>query len=214
MSDLDLASREARAKRLRYLRESLRLSMPKLGKLCDIPSSSVQNWEYARFGGLTESGAKKIIHGLKAKDFHVSLEWLLFGIGKAPSFPFSPQDKIKNTEDTFIREELQLFQHHYHDAIDCVIADDGMMPRYIPGDHVAGVRCYHESIQKTIGLPCIIETTSGNTLVRTIEIGDRPNVYNLICENENTSVPEPMIKNISINSVAPIIWIRRKKQIS
>jgi transcriptional regulator with XRE-family HTH domain len=210
MFDLNLTSKEARAKRLRYLRESLRLSMPKLGKLCDIPSSSVQNWEYARFGGLTESGAKKIIQGLKAENFHVSLEWLLFGIGKAPSFSLSPHYNIKNSEDTFIIEEIQLFQHHYHDAIDCVIADDGMVPRYIPGDHVAGVRCHHDTIQKNIGLPCIIEMATGNTLVRTIEIGDRPNVYDLICENQNSSVPDLVIKNVSINSVAPIIWLRRR----
>ena len=48
-----------RAKRLIMLREMSELSRNTLYKRYNIATGTLQNWENARFGGLSEKGAKK-----------------------------------------------------------------------------------------------------------------------------------------------------------
>jgi hypothetical protein len=204
---------ENRAKRLRLIRQFLRLSRPALEKKYAIAACSLQNWEQGRYGGLSEKGARKVVRAFAAEGVECTMEWLLYGVGKNPITPQARpfQSKITkshSTEAEIIAKELQTFHSLNMNAVDCVMQDDGMLPIYLPGDHLAGVRFFSSDINKAIGLSCIAQTTEGDIFVRLLEEGDISNRYNLIVINPHTTLRN--VKNIELLSVAPILWMRRK----
>jgi hypothetical protein len=205
---------ENRAKRLRLIRQFLRLSRPALEKKYAIAACSLQNWEQARYGGLSEKGARKVVRAFAAEGVECTIEWLLYGVGKNPIAPqarplHSKITKHYSTEAETIAKEIQTFHSLNRNAVDCVMQDDGMLPAFLPGDHLAGIRYFSSDISKAIGLTCIAQTTEGDIFVRVLEEGDVPNRYNLIIINPHTTLRH--VKNIELLSVAPVLWMRRKR---
>jgi transcriptional regulator with XRE-family HTH domain len=214
-----LASPESRGKRVRSIREHLRLSRNDMQIKYGISAASLQNWEDARYGGLSEKGAKRLIIAFKAAGVECTLQWLLYGLGQAPlpglvyGQELTPIASIAENAASYdimaIAKELRVFHQLHADAIDTMVADDGMLPYLDLGDYVAGQRYYGQDIAKAIGLNCIVQTASGQTLVRQLQLSEQKASYKLLCTNSAANADQLVIADVQLFSAAPIIWIRK-----
>lgn len=219
----DHASPEARAKRLRMVRNLANLSRKELCESCNINIHTLIGWEVARFGGLPLDGAEKIIKCIAQKGVECSLEWLVYEIGEGPKVitdyatakidaqkrKRTPAAKVKNPKSQLINE-LIFFRKQYNDAVTLLIADDGMSPFYNQGDYVAGIKQYGEKIKSLIGKDCIIQCSNGKIILRNLRAGTEANTYTLACTNPQTTVAEPIMYNTEIASAAEVIRVYRK----
>lgn len=214
---------QERAKRLKSLREMTGLSRGAFHQRYGIPRGTLQNWESARFGGLTEKGAKNITHAFKAEGILCSATWLLHGTGSNPTFvdSFSERKVVEQRhnanndspelekEHSTITQEILLFRQHHEHAIDMVVTDDSMMPFWEPGNYIAGVKMFQEDIVQTVNQCCILQTKKYGMLFRYLMPGDEPNIYNLHAINYKTAIKKPVIYNAEITSSAAVIWTRK-----
>lgn len=221
------SSKESRARRLESLRGLTRLSRGDFAKRCGVKPGSFQNWEGPRFGGLTEKAAKKIIRGAKTLGIYCTLEWLMHGIGLGPQIDERlylggsthtalaveqpKQTYVSSDEESRrIAEELLLFRQHYIDAVDFVVNDDGMYPRFKAGEYVAGQWCFNQEIESAVGQDCIVKLIDGEILLRNVKKGSTAERYTLICTNSNTSVDKPILYDMELIAAAPVIFMRRR----
>lgn len=207
-----------RGEKIRTIRkEVLHLSRIQFAKKYKLSAGTIQNWEDARNGGLTEKGANIIIEIFKNEGINCNLEWLMYDLGNEPlqlknTHCISRQiSRVhnNNAEIKQISRELTLFFEHNQFAIDCWVVDDTMEPILHKGDLVAGKRFTGEDIKKLHGKVCIIQTQAGHLIIRTIKPGKMNNYYDLIATNQNSRVVDIDYYNIQIISAAPVQWIRR-----
>lgn len=212
---------EARGKRLKSLRMMAGLSRKALEDKYVLSASTMQSWEDAKAGGLTEKGAKRAIDVFRQEGIRCAVEWLLYGIGLPPQLSdklFQHQVQEEEGSDTkgiineerAIVNELLAFRQHNPDAVEFIVADDGMSPFYAKGDYVAGKRRYTDMIEHLIGLDCIIETKENEVALRRLKAGVQPGLYTLICINLDSTVSEYASHDRELLSAAPVIWHRRK----
>jgi DNA-binding transcriptional regulator YiaG len=217
-SEQDKVQGKARADRIRYLRNLLDVSREKFAKKHGISLGTLQSWEDVRYGGLTDKGAAQLLEAFQAEGIvNCTIEWLMYGKGEKPtkkSFldEFLGQSALKS-DDAILANELQLFSQLHKNPVDLAITDDGLVPFYLPGEHVAGERFFGQEIVKAVGYTCIVQTQAGVLLVRKVELGTQEGTYNLVCTNPETTVAEPALSNTKLLSAAPIIWIRRPRVI-
>lgn len=220
------SSREARAKRLKSLRKMTSLSRSVFSSRYGVPSGTLQNWESARFGGLTEKGAKTVLSAIRSEGIYCNFEWLMYGIGPGPQLndklfentnnlylidkELSKQETDIDSQLATIAQELLVFRKLNPNAIDFVVRDNGMEPLFILGEYVAGCRRYQKDISTAIGQNCIIQTAAGDMLLRHLRQGSAPNLYTLLCMNPTAQVEQPVIYDVKLAYVAPIVWTRRK----
>lgn len=215
-------SPEARATRLRRLRNLANLSRKEMCDRFGIKLDTLIGWEVARHGGLTENGANKIIACVANEGVQCSLEWLMYDIGSGP-IVLPNYDKVKSNrfsqlkaprpisdEDKLIIEDLLHLRTQYRDIIDLVVEDDAMIPQYLPGDHVAGIKHFKNDIPKLIGYDCIMQLTDGKCILRCLHAGTGKNKYTLLCSHTKTKAATPVRYDVELICVAPIIWLRRK----
>lgn len=213
------ASPQERGYRLRHLRKALRFSRSALSEkskndLGEISEGAIKNWEYGRYGGLTEKGAKKLIQVFKQEGLDCTVEWLLYGIGEDPTSFFTllkhASQKSNASTETIITQELKIFYQLNKYPVDCIISDDAMTPTLLPGDHVAGSRYFDKDIELTVGHPCIVQTHTGSILVRIVKMGNQDGLFTLESSNPNTTASQATIENIKLFSAAPVLWIRKR----
>lgn len=212
----EMSRKNERGGRLRYLREEiLRLSRAEMKKL-GFSNSTIENWEYGRYGGLTEKGAKQIQEACQKLNINCTEHWLLYGIGRKPTSPLVQQlnksiGHSSADETEIIAEELNTFHELNNGTIDAIIQDDGMLPCLLPGDYVAGIQHFGNDIEKIIDNPCIVTLNDGSILVRLLKKGNLPNHFSLLCANTNSKAAQPK-SDVKLTSAAPIIWIRRRSK--
>lgn len=213
-SATDKAFSIARGLRLRSIRESLRYSRKELGEKYQISAASIQNWEDARYGGLTEKGAKKMLEAYAAEGVECRLEWLFYGVGEEPVIPNQINKnslfQTSISEEDLIAQELRFFHQINKEAVDTVVTDDGMGPCLMPGDQVAGRRFFAADIELAIGKVSIVQTLAGHILVRMVKKGQAAGHFTLLCTNPTTKVQQPVLLEQQLFSAAPILWIRKK----
>ncbi len=213
--EVDPVLAQERAVRLKCLREMTGLSRDMINSRYNIARGTLQNWESARFGGLTDKGAEASVKAMRAEGIDVTIEWLLHGLGQPPKF--SPKlshalnyDKSITDQPGYEKatQELMSFKKGNSNAIDFIVADDSMEPKFYIGDIVAGNKHYLDAIESTIGQNCIVQTSIYGTLIRQIRQGDEPGKYHLFALNWQSEVTRPIMYNVEILSAAPIIWTR------
>ncbi len=213
------SSSEARAKRLRKLRNMANLTRKEMCENTGVKIDTLIGWEVARHGGLSENGALKVIKALKKEGVVCTADWLLYEIGQGatiiPNFEKemleSPLDSIViSDQDKHIIDELIFFRNHNPGSVDLVIHDDSMNPCYEKGDYVAGIKRYKENIQAVVGLDCIVQTIDGKLLLRKLLREGKNKKYNLICTNINPLISDPILYNIDLIYAAAVIWHRKK----
>lgn len=205
------SSKQARGIRLQTARDVAGLTRAAFSAKYKISASTLQSWEAAKAGGLTEKGAIFMVEKLQDAGVSCNLIWLLYGIGEGAQ-PLHAGNTPKITisdEERRIIQELQVFRTLNPQAIDMIIADDGLAPRYLPGDYVAGQCRKGNDIDPLIGHNCIVRTSQNEQLLRRIRPGKQANRYNLICTNPDSHVFETTIYDAELVYAAKVVWHRR-----
>ncbi|MCD6040031.1 MAG: hypothetical protein K0S27_1431 [Gammaproteobacteria bacterium] len=206
----DLEKKE-RGNRIKYLRKILRYSSRAFGEKFNTKDSTLKSWEQGRHTGLTAEGALSIVNACKKEGvINCTVEWLLYGKGQLPEIK---ADVFPNIAGNTISQELALFYELHPHAIDTIVHDNSMEPCFNKGDHVAGTRCFEsQEISKLLGLNCIIQLKTGETVVRQLTKGDQAGCYTLIGINQSAKLST--LKNVQLFSAAYIIWLRKPELIS
>lgn len=211
------SSPSARGQRLKTVRMMAGLTRKKFEHLYKISASTVQSWESAKAGGLTERGAHRIIPILRQQGIFCTADWLLYGVGNPPQPTYLDNKSTAADAETLtilpeekaIVQELLTFRELNPGAMDLIVNDDGMLPYYNEGDYVAGCRRSGGEIARLVNRDCIVETHKHELLLRRLKGGPHPEMFTLICTNPETSLPTPTLYNVEIISAAPVIWHRR-----
>jgi len=205
---------EMRAKRIKRVRNLANLSREQMCEDGEINRHTLIGWENGRFGGLTESGAEKIISKVKKEGVHCAVEWLMEGEGPEPSvnhIPLMDENKLLNlSEEVIITYELAFFKSKNLHAVDLIVNDDGMLPQYHEGDIVAGKKKTEKDIEHTIGLDCIVETETGEILLRNVREGKYRQTYTLVCNNPSIKKKPSVISDVKLIYAAPVVWHRKR----
>ncbi len=208
----------ARGRRLKAARMMSGLTRNGLEEKYGISASTIQSWEAAKAGGLTERGVKRVIPVLRQEGIFCTSDWLLYGVGTPPQptnlhFTQAAEPPTTNNhvlpEDKAIIQELLTFRNLNPGFIDLVVADDGMAPQYDMNDYVGGKRRMGDEMTRLIGIDCIVETSNNEILLRRIKAGSRAGVYMLMCTNPDTNLKSPTLYDVELHSAAPVIWHRR-----
>ena len=211
---LDNSSPEMRAWRLKRVRNLANLTREQMCEDGEINRNTLISWENARFGGLTLSGATKVLAKITQEGVHTSIDWLMYGTGAEPSvnpIPLIQQSNyIEFNEDIVIAYELAFFKAKNFDAVDFIVDDDGMTPQYNETDRVAGKKRTGDDIQLILGRDCIVQTETGEMLLRNVRDGKDPHTFTLICNNPTIKKRNSILLNIKLAYAAPVIWHRKK----
>jgi len=204
-----------RAARLKKLRKMTHHSRKAFSEKYAISQGTLQNWETARFGGLTEKGAHTMITALGKEGLFCSFEWLMYGVGNSPVLtahsskkPTPPtQTEIKYEEER-VKAQLALFCNLNPTTLNRQITDKTMEPYFYVGQLVAGRKRTGKDIEKLLNKPCIIELADNHVVLRYLRKGAKPNSYHMVCLNKDAPIAEPFVYNAQILSAAPITWVR------
>lgn len=212
---------QERSERLRKIRNFTNLSRKELCENTSININTYIGYEVGKYGGLTKKSAQKIIDFATTRGVYSSIDWLMYGLGNGPKVITSIEDNVicdnlifvpRTPEEHNISEELSLFYKHYNHAKNFIIEDDGMLPFYGVGDHVAGIYEENKQINYLIGHDCILKTLDGLILVRNLRKGKKQDSYILFCVNSETKVDYPILYDVELVWAAKIIWHRKTHQ--
>lgn len=210
----------ARGLRVKSLRKMAGLSRLALETKYGISANTLQSWEKAKAGGLTQKGALRFIQALREEGVSCSADWLMFGIGEPAQLQdtryYLVQETASRTSYTvdkqqgIITKELLTFRGLNQDTIDYQVVDDSMAPFFLPGDHVAGKKRVGADIDQLLHMVCIVQTQTNELLLRYLLSNKKPEFYNLSCINPSTSVYKYTLYDQKLISAAPVIWHRRR----
>jgi len=212
------ASAQARGERLQQLRKLTRLSRSAIERKYNVSASTINSWENPSptRSGLTEDGARRIIHLFQEELIDCSLNWLLYGEGTPPKrrdeTPAREHSKTVDHSQFSIKDEVETFIKSHAEAVAFEAKDDSMVPMYLQGDTVAGVRYYAKDIPNLVSKDCIIETRDGRTYFRKLMASTIPNRYNLVSINPETKIERPILYEIDVVTCAPVTRIWRGKK--
>lgn len=203
-----------RAQRLKRLRKTTGLSRKDFSKKYNISPGTLQNWETARFGGLTEKGANLMISALKCEKVFCSFEWLMYQSGPSPNFEritHLPQDSPKISNATTPEDDLRVFQKINPHAIFLKIADNTMAPHFTASQLVAGTKKSPKQLAAFYGHICIIKTACSNKLaLRLIKPHQAKSGHHcLIHLNPLVHSEIELNHPYKIDYFAPVEWIRQ-----
>jgi transcriptional regulator with XRE-family HTH domain len=211
------AARNARGKRLKLARKMAGLTREEVEEKYGISASTIQSWEAAKAGGLTEKGAQRAIAVLRQEGIWCTTDWLMYGLGEGPQPTGSQFHHVQESFTTYtdlpeekaILQELEKFQNLNNETTHFIVIDDAMCPYYQQGDYVAGKRKMGEAIKQLIGMDCIIETVEGTVLLRRLKLGSNENIFTLLSINPDTQLITPTLYEQKLKSAAAVIWLRR-----
>jgi transcriptional regulator with XRE-family HTH domain len=214
------------AKRLKILRQMAGLTAKRLSEISDIGESTIRYWEEGRAGGLSRKGAHKLVIALANYGIECTEHWLLEEIGEPPRHTDALFSKSAETlaskyahknktttslsETERIQKETEYFHEINHNTITIQLNDNGVEPFYLQGDIIGGIKVEPEHHNQFIGKTVLVETEGNEVFCRQLHKGSQPELYNLSCTNTTTTVPEPILFNIKIVTLAEIVWIRRR----
>ena len=206
---------DSAAARLRYARELTGLSRTLFCKKYDLSHSSLAQWEQG-VKNFSKNAAKRIAECLLERGVQVAPEWLLTGEGPEPTtmdlkvFQSDNLGKLSFVdEEQLIWREASAFKNYYKESLTLHINDDTAYPHYVPGDFVGGKIISENELPLYENKPLLVKC-EGVIKLRIVEQGSKPGLYTLTCLNQSTLWDKPILKNIKIEQVAPIIWFRRK----
>ena len=148
----EFSTPEARAERLRRIRNLANLSRKDICGSGEININTYKGWELGRFGGIPVDGAEKIVKIISQSGVLCSTEWLLYGGKPTPTLisEIMSHESDADTEETgdiLIQKEFSIYQNATKNAVLIEVTDDGLSPDYQIGDYLAGEK---NSVMKLI----------------------------------------------------------------
>lgn len=182
-----------------------------------VPEVTLKSWENGTTK-LTKSGSQRCVEMYRLEGLIVSPEWILEGVGLDPkqtvvisdyfATPAKVQLPIEEDELAMMRD-ANAFKESYPHSVVMIVCNDSMRPFYCPGDYIGGKIRSGDAIATAINKDCIAYLKDGSRFFRRF-IKNSNGGYNLTCLNPDEGTPEPVLFNVEIDSVAPVIWHRRK----
>jgi len=204
--------------RLRSIRERLRLTRTDLFERYGLSSETLKSWENGKLK-LTEKALKRCIDMYRNEGVIVSKSWLLHGEGLDPRMSFELNqyfseselsDNSQDNDEMLMLKEADAFKKTTPNAIVMLVSTDEMLPYYHPGDYVGGRLFDSEKAKNLIGYDCLVVTTTGEKYFRRLVSPHQDDTYNLACHNPGLgNAAEPVLYDIQIKHLAPIIWHRK-----
>lgn len=221
--DNNQKDKESIAQRLRMIRQLTGLSRQQVHDRFGINSSSLKAWETA-MNPIRPETVQKLICAYSQCNIALSEEWLVSGKGNPPVLKQYAHDvftkSISKTSDLTVSHQLSeeekilhesfLFESHYPHTEVMIVPDDTMLPCYHPGDTVGGLIYRGDLIHKAIGCVSIITLPDKQKLLRQLIKNEEQNNYVLSVSNPLTSSVVSNVFVDKIESVAPILWHRKK----
>ena len=215
-----LASSQARASRLKRMRRLTFMSRKEFAKKHAFSPGTLQNWVTARFGGLTEKGARLILKAFKAEGIFCTYEWLMLGVGDGPVFAKhndAPGLLVGGREHVEqkrpgIAQEMKFFLQLHHGAICAQMKDDSLQPYVDKGDWLGGVACNIARQAEIQGRLCIVEFEDGVRMVRYIKQISANGSVVFVSANPFSDAQNLHGCSQVIKKIAPVVW-RRKVEV-
>jgi transcriptional regulator with XRE-family HTH domain len=206
----ELSTPDARAERLKRLRNLTNLSRKELCEFTDLNLNTYKGWELGRYGGLPADGAEKIVNQAIQYGVICTTDWLLYGREPPPSLSShvttisSDEDNSDLTPFALIQREFSVFQNTVNHAVLEQVEDDSALPNFKKGDYVAGVKKYGKEIGSVVDYLCIVQTIDGKKMIRYVKKGFSDDLYTLICINPLSKSQDLAILNTKLVYAAPI----------
>lgn len=206
-------------KRLKYIRSLLRLTRAHIEEKYSLPEVTLKSWENETVQ-LTPKGLKRCLEIYRTEGLIVSEDWILEGVGLNPMasltiahyFSTPTQKELPKEDDEIcMLQEANSFKESYQNAVIMMVSNDEMRPFYKPGDYVGGKMRYGEAIETTINKDSIVHLQDNERYFRRV-VKNSLGLYNLVCLNPNENTAEPVLYNVKIKGVAPVIWHRRQDE--
>tara|TARA_Y100000991_G_C21927430_1_gene329301 strand:- start:59 stop:685 length:627 start_codon:yes stop_codon:yes gene_type:complete len=202
--------------RLKKLRKMTQLSRKDFCDKYNMSSGTLQNWETARFGGLTEKGARLIITFLKQENIICSFEWLMFQAGQPPKLTHTSHPPSQNKpapQGSDIIHEINYFYKLHATSFHTVIQDDSMEPVFKKGWTVCGEKYDRSVWYKVTHQDCIVQLTNRDPIVRHVRPTQQDTrTLELIALNPYSNCAFKQVITDQIDFIAPIIWTRHNWQ--
>lgn len=207
-------------KRILYVRNLTCLPRGAFCKKNNIPIITLRSWESSIH--IKIKAAKRFSAAITKEGIYCDPFWVISGAGRPPyllvynNIADSSSKSFYGSFDEKIVEEIKHLKKTYKNIIHQLIIDDSMHPFLHPGDYIAGF--YTTDPTEYIGYPCIVETVSGQNLVRIVNEGIDDNEdqgkdkkkYNLTTLNPVSMHNLSLLKQ-EIKRIARIFWIRKKR---
>ena len=151
---------QLRGARLKSLRKTVGLSRRAFFEKFGVSVGTLQNWESPRSGGLSESGARRIISCFDTEGIYVVYEWLMYGSGQLPQVSLSKNSlsHVRLNTHRSLEKEIEFFQSYYKFSTTFILENEVLAPKFNQGDCLLGVcKKTNKAIKELIGLLCIIE---------------------------------------------------------
>lgn len=212
-----LASSQARASRLKRMRRLTFMSRKEFAKKHAFSPGTLQNWETARFGGLTEKGARLILKAFKAEGIFCSYEWLMLGVGDGPVFARHTEHAMIDTgrkvqdpqKRPNITQEMKFFLQLHYGAICTQVKDDSLNPYIENGDWLAGMPCNIARQAEILGNLCILELISGERVARYVKQIFQDGKVSFVAANPFCQAGNLFSERVLVQKIAPVVWWRK-----
>ncbi len=224
------------AQRLKTLRNMARLTRDEIETKHSLSAATLKAWENG-MAPITEKGIRRCIEIYRKEGVLLTRDWVLEGKGLPPQIsveigryfasmhdyplhPLRPEQQQIYANDTDINtnyvvddqigmvREASYFKELYKDAVLMIVADEDMGPVYQPGDYIAGKFRYGADMETILGNDCIVRLPSGEDILRRVFKGQIKDRYNLACINPAPTAQNPILFDVEILAVAPVIWHR------
>lgn len=203
--------------RLKFIRSLLRVTRAYLQEKYSLPEVTLKSWENGTTN-ITQTGAKRCVEIYLNEGIIVSEDWITEGTGLDPTasvtvshYFATPTDKEFPIEDDEICmfRDANVFKESQPGIVIMVVSNDDMRPFYKPGDYIGGKMRFGDEIHTALNKDCIVHLKNGERFFRRL-IKSHTDGYNLTCLNPNETTSEPVLYNVKIEGVAPVIWHRWK----
>jgi hypothetical protein len=210
---MDLSSS---GKRILYTRNLACLTRNGFCKKYNIPIITLRSWEASV--GIKIKAATRFSEAIHKEGIYCDPLWIMSNIGQHPHVLI--HNVITETLydgfamfDKNIVKDIEHLKKTYKNIIHQLVVDDSMFPFLRPGDYIAGFCTTNPT--EYIGYPCIIETVSGQNLVRVIneeeseDKNEDKKRYTLTTLNPTPLHNLSLLKN-EIKHIVKILWVRKR----
>ena len=206
MSDKTISAAEKieRGRRLKQARLLTGMTITDLTQDRFINYNTFCAWESGRHAGLTLKGAKKAIKRLGEYGVECSLDWLMSGMGYPPKRVTDlAQANTQPPHRSLTTEALEVLKLKFPGFVVCPIEDDAMLPIYHKGDYLLGPQANKGELKRFDGQPVIATLTSGETIVRMVQV--LPDHKDIKLVSNNPLSLSPKIWDSSIEKLAVVL---------
>jgi transcriptional regulator with XRE-family HTH domain len=190
--------------RLRFLRSLTRLTRKIIAEKYNLPEVTLNKWETGVLS-LSDKGITKCLHIYKYEGIFATEAWIKYGEGSLPYIAEELITVLHQGKDKNFANDINYFKKTYSDCIIFDVTEDEMLPFYKVGDIVIGCVCT-AGYQNFNNRSCIVTLDNNIQILRNLIASEDNTQYNLHCINPLTKATHPILFNVKITQLAPVIW--------